>query len=241
MKVVILLRYPKVERSKWKRELIDNLINQEYGIWLFFGESSLWSQMRAALKQFGLDFFKKRKDIAQNSQLKLAKALKGKIRIIKVKDLNSKKSENLLYRIQPDLILLLGTGIIRNNILGVPKIGTVHCHQGYLPRYRGVNTIEWSILNDDDVYITTHFVNPGIDTGDILLRKKIDINSLKDAAEVRAKCQEEAVGLIVETINDIRDGSLKPIQQKKEEGKQYFTMHPFFLDRVNKKLGQNNS
>ena len=240
MKIVILLRYPKLQRAEWKKRLIDGLINEGYEIAVVFGESSYWRHLKAGLKEFGLDIFKKRKTAGTQKGTKLYPYFNKKIDTFMVNDFNNSKTEKLLSWLKPDVLILLGTGIIRKNILAIPNIGAVHCHEGYLPKFRGVNTIEWSIFLGQDVYISTHFVNPGIDTGDILLRKKIDLEGLHTIADVRERCKEEAADLLLRTVSGIRDNQIKRITQGKKEGKQYFAMHPLFLDIVERKLQENS-
>ena len=52
----------------------------------------------------------------------------------------------MITSLRPDYILLLGSGIVRTNILEIPSLGTLHCHIGKLPEMRGTNTVHWSVL-----------------------------------------------------------------------------------------------
>lgn len=242
MKIVALLRFPRAERAGWKRELIDGLIARGDEVALVFGEASYWRHARAALKEFGFAAVAKRNEIASAPQPKLASYFQAQdVPVKHVGDLNSAASERALRQLRPDVVLLLGTGIIRKPILDVPIIGTVHCHQGYLPTYRGVNTIEWAIYHGDDVHITTHFVDPGIDTGRILHRQRIPLYAGDDVQRVRERCKQAAVPLLLQTLDDIRAGTIEPIQQTADEGQQYFTMHPFFVDVTNRLLHEKPS
>lgn len=232
MKIAVLTRYPKVERSTWKREVVEGLIRNGYEVSLVFGESSYLRHLKAALKTHGCDSLKVRSQISSSVEPRLSHYFDQQIKVVKQADLNDTWTEQVLRQIEPDLLLLLGTGIIRKNILEVPKVGTVHCHQGFLPRYRGVNTIEWSIFHGDDVYISTHFVDPGIDTGDMIMNEKIVITADDNISSIRKKCQKRSVPLILNTLDAIRDGTAKSRHQNPEVGKQFFSMHPFFLSVV---------
>lgn len=237
MKVAVLMRFPRVERAAWKRELIEGLLERGCEVTLVFGEASYVRHARAALKEFGADALRKRGEAASAPQPKLLGYFRERgVAVRTVGDLNGRDAEAALKAMAPDLLLLLGTGIIRGHILEIPRLGTVHCHQGYLPTYRGVNTIEWSIYHGDDVYVTTHFVDPGIDTGRILHRQRIPLYPGDDIASVRERCKEAAVPLLLRTVDALRDGTLAPIPQTAGEGKQYFAMHPFFLDAVSRRL-----
>lgn len=240
MKITILLRYPKVEKNKWKIELIDKLINDNYEVSIIFGESSYWRHLRVALKEYGLEIFKTKKSIDSEKSVKLYNYYKDKLYVAKVNDLNSQKSESVIKKINPDYILLLGSGIIRKNILILPQKCCVHCHHGYLPDIRGVSTAEWSIYLNNKVYITTHIVDPGVDTGDILARREIPLTREDTIVSVRKKCRVYSVDLLYDTFKMLKSGEFKEEKQSKADGKQYFLMHPFFKNLVDEKLAALN-
>ena len=238
MRITVLLRFPKVERADWKRAIVDGLLDRGHEVALVFGESSYFRHARAALKTYGFDAFQssdpKRSD---PSGPKLAGYFKERgVSVYRVGDLNGTAAQNRVRELKTDLLLLLGTGIIREPILDIPQVGTLHCHQGDLPAYRGVNTIEWSILNGDSVCITTHYVNAGIDTGEILLTRRISLMADDTIASIRRKCHEEAVPLLLETVDQIADGSIQPRPQSAADGMQYFSMHPLFLETVERTI-----
>ncbi len=236
MKITVLLRYPNLESSRWKLDLIEKLMRDGFEINLLFGDKSISRQAKAILKEFGFDIFKKKKSLEKSGGRNLYKYFKGKIPVGKVSDLNSSGSEKITKSFSPDYFLLLGTGIIRSNILSIPSKGAVHCHHGFLPKFRGVNTAEWNLFYEDEIFITTHFVDPGIDTGDILLRKKINLEKSDTIEILRKKCRTESVDLITETFIKLRAGELQRIPQQKFEGKQYYSMHPLFKELVQKKI-----
>ncbi|MEX0966095.1 MAG: formyltransferase family protein [Bacteroidia bacterium] len=235
-KITVLLRYPKVEKNQWKRELIEKLQEEGFEVSIIFGEKSYQRHAFAALKDFGLEIFKKKSSIDQQKSVKLYSYFKDKIHVETVNDLNSSDCEKKIRKINPDYLLLLGSGIIRNNIIVLPKKGAIHCHHGYLPEVRGVSTAEWSMYLGKDVYISTHFVDPGVDTGDILLRKKIPLTPDDTITSVRLNCRLHSVDLIMDTFKLVESGDYEVIKQRPEEGVQYFLMHPFFKDLVNQKL-----
>lgn len=236
MKITVLLRYPKLESSRWKIELIEKLISDGFEISLLFGDKSVFKQAKAVISEFGFDVFKKKKKLEQSGNKNLYKYFKKRLNIYKVQNLNSTKSENIIKSISPEFLLLLGTEIIRKNILVLPSRGSVHCHHGFLPKYRGVSTAEWNLFYEDDVYITTHFVDPGIDTGDILLRKKIPLEKSDTIQTLRSKCRTVSADLIVETFNKLRNNEIQRTPQSKQDGKQFYSMHPFFKELVERKI-----
>lgn len=74
-----------------------------------------------------------------------------------------------------DLIVLGGTRIIRGKILEYPKYAVLNSHPGLLPDCRGSASPAWSVYHDIKVGSSTHFCDPGIDTGNLLLRREVPV------------------------------------------------------------------
>jgi folate-dependent phosphoribosylglycinamide formyltransferase PurN len=236
MKITILLRYPRLESSAWKIELINKLIEKKFEISIVYGDKSLFRQARAVFKEFGFEIIRKKKAVEKSGGRNVYKYFSKKLPVFKVGDLNSSECEKVIRSINPDYILLLGTGIMRKNILTIPPLGAVHCHHGYLPDFRGVSTAEWSLFYKNEVYISTHFVDPGIDTGDILLRRKVPLEKTDNIQSLRYKCRIHSIDLIVDTFEKLRNNELQRIKQTKNEGKQFYFMHPFFKGLIEQKF-----
>ena len=88
--------------------------------------------------------------------------------------LNSPRMQADLARARPDLLVLAGIGIVSRDILQIPRLGTVNVHLGLLPWVRGNDVIAHAILRGIPVGLTCHLVDPGIDTGPILVRRLLD-------------------------------------------------------------------
>jgi len=110
-----------------------------------------------------------------------------------VENFNGKECEQFLKEIKPDLIVLGGSRILRKNIISIPEIGILNSHPGLLPKYRGIDVLQWAIYNGDDIGISVHFVDEGVDTGKIVMRKVINLeendtlDSLSKKAEIAAR------------------------------------------------------
>jgi methionyl-tRNA formyltransferase len=226
-----------IERSVWKKDLIDQLIADKNDVVLLFGARSFIAQMKAIVREYGLRI---RKEIKTHTSyiktIRLCKNYKKKIPVYNLSNLNSKASENIIRRLNPDIVILLGSGIIRKNILDIPGPEFIHCHHGYLPLFRGINTAEWNLLLKGEVFLTTHFVEPGIDTGKIIYRYKIDLSDICSITELRRKCREESVKAILHTIKLFKSGFDGFIGQESGEGRQYYSMHPLFKKIIENKL-----
>jgi methionyl-tRNA formyltransferase len=88
--------------------------------------------------------------------------------------------------INPDLaVLAFVTDIVPGKVLEVPKLGAICYHPSILPKYRGASAINWAVINGEtESGLTIFWVDEGIDTGDILLQKKVEIGPNETTGEV---------------------------------------------------------
>jgi len=143
-------------------------------------------------------------------------------------DLNEAKVENFLKEIKPDIIIFCGGGILRENIISVAKLGVINCHMGILPKYRGMDCYLWAILknDEDNIGLTTHLIDEGIDTGRIISRKRISIKSLTSIRQIEQELEYNMASLLCSSIDSlIKDRKIENLEkQKSEDGKQYFSL-----------------
>ncbi len=151
------------------------------------------------------------------------------------KDINSERAISFLRSAVPDLLIYAGGGIIRKPLIEIPKIGIINAHMGLLPRYRGMNVLEWSLFHGDQIGVTVHFISEGVDTGPILLQRNIEIENGDTIDSLRDKSLPMSVEMLAETVSGLRTGQIDRIEQRKDEGKQYFVMHDRLKDLVERK------
>jgi folate-dependent phosphoribosylglycinamide formyltransferase PurN len=145
-----------------------------------------------------------------------------------VASLDSPDGRALVARLQPDLAVHAGAGILRAPLLALPRLGTLNAHMGVLPYYRGMNVAEWARFNGDPVGCSVHLVDPGIDTGPIACVRIVDTQAAASIGEVRHLVDDAQIALLGDVIRyAVRSGSLPPTRsQGMEEGRQLFRMHP---------------
>ena len=152
------------------------------------------------------------------------------IPILTVSDHNQPDSQLFLEKAAPDLIVFTGGGLIRENILRVPRMGVINCHSGWLPKYRGMDAIEWAVLEagsrKPEVGITLHFMDRGVDTGPILLRYKVEVKKGDTFARIRQRLEPMVVKLMIKGVCGLRDEILQFKPQRPGDGRQFFVMHP---------------
>ena len=139
---------------------------------------------------------------------------------ISVKQPNKKnlyKHASYIKNLNPDLIVVCGYKyIIPKQIFDIAKFRTINIHPSYLPAYRGQHVINWAIINGEkETGVTIHYIDEGIDTGDIILQNKILISFEDTAKTLHDKIYHKACELLLNVLDDIASG--KTLQSKKQD------------------------
>ena len=115
----------------------------------------------------------------------------------------------------PDVMVVVAFGqIIPLSILQMPKYGCVNIHGSLLPKYRGAAPIQWAVLDGEkETGITTILMDEGIDTGDILLKKTIQIDADETSGSLFDKLMALGAKTILETLDELEKGNLTPTKQ----------------------------
>ena len=158
----------------------------------------------------------------------------------KVESPNDQVAIEFLKNQNPDIVLSIGSAILREPFIKIPTLGVFNVHMGILPEYRGIGVTEWPIiegrLDDVGVGVTLHIIEKGVDTGPIILKKKIDISHCGSLGSLEAKYLKEMVELMVRGVRMARDGRLISTRQKECSGRQYFSTHKRMKDLAEKKI-----
>lgn len=130
-----------------------------------------------------------------------------------------------LRALAPDLCVTAAFGqILSQEVLDIPKIGTVNVHSSLLPKYRGSAPINWAVMEGETVTgVTTMMTDKGLDTGDILLKREVPILPGETAEELTARLAPIGAELLIETIRRIEAGNCPRIPQIEAEAS-YFPM-----------------
>lgn len=130
-----------------------------------------------------------------------------------------------LRALAPDLCVTAAFGqILSQEILDIPKYGTVNVHASLLPRYRGSSPINWCLMNGETVTgVTTMMTDAGIDTGDILLQRETAIGPMETAGELTGRLAAIGAELLIETLKALEAGTLKRRPQD-ESAMSYYPM-----------------
>jgi methionyl-tRNA formyltransferase len=105
--------------------------------------------------------------------------------------------------------------IFRKEIINIPRLKTINCHAGKLPFYRGRNILNWALINDETEFgITVHYIDEGIDTGDIILQTSYPITDKDDYSTLLSVAYEECALLLVQAIKQIQNRTADRLKQE---------------------------
>ena len=115
---------------------------------------------------------------------------------------------------QADLQIVVAFRMLPEAVWNMPPMGTINLHGSLLPQYRGAAPINWAIINGEkETGVTTFKLKHEIDTGDILLQEKIPIADNETAGELHDKMKEIGANLLVRTVKELAEGTLKETPQ----------------------------
>jgi methionyl-tRNA formyltransferase len=146
-------------------------------------------------------------------------ALEYNIELFQPKNINSSESIQHIKCYKPELLITAAYGqILKEEILNIPAYGCVNIHASLLPALRGAAPINRAIMNGlDKSGITIMKMDKGMDTGDIILQKEIQIESAMTAGILHDKLSELGSELIVKFLEDV-EGYLAA-SQKQDDSK----------------------
>ena len=184
----------------------------------FFGDGP-WSHnainMLTNDSNFKIDFICVRYKNPDKFLIDFAK--RKEIKLFIEKNVNSESFLEKISSCNLDLIVSMSFDqIFKKEIINLPKFKSINCHAGKLPFYRGRNVLNWVLINDESEFgITVHFIDEGIDTGDIIMQKSFSITDDDDYSTLLTKAYKECGVLLYESIKKISNNNFSRTPQNK--------------------------
>lgn len=131
-----------------------------------------------------------------------------------------------LEQLAPDVIVVAAYGkIIPKFILELPRYGCVNVHASLLPKYRGAAPIQWAILDGEpETGVSIMQMNEGLDEGDILNMSRVAISDTETGGSLFNKLAAEGGRLLVETLQLLEEGKIRPEKQPADSPTPYARM-----------------
>lgn len=120
-----------------------------------------------------------------------------------------------LSSLEADLFIVVAFRMLPEAVWSLPKHGTINLHASLLPQYRGAAPINWCIIRgENETGLTTFLIDREIDTGRILLQKKMSIGRDENAGALHDRMMETGGKLLVTTIEQVMNNSIEPVAQE---------------------------
>ncbi|HBW38441.1 methionyl-tRNA formyltransferase [Desulfosporosinus sp. BICA1-9] len=116
----------------------------------------------------------------------------------------------LLKDLAPDSIIVVAYGqILSKDILQIPLKGCINVHASLLPAYRGAAPIHWALMKGETLTgVTTMLMDEGLDTGDMLLKREIEVSEEATTGEIHDQLATLGAELLIETLQELELGRL---------------------------------
>lgn len=136
-----------------------------------------------------------------------------------------------IKNLKPDVICVVAYGkILPKELLDIPRLGCINVHGSLLPQYRGAAPIQWAVLNGDkETGITTMYMDVGMDTGDMVLKEKVEIGENETTGELWDRLSKIGANLLVKTLKQIEEGTAP-----REKQGENFTLAPMLSKEMAK-------
>ena len=129
--------------------------------------------------------------------------------LLSVRDLNRPEEVARVAELRPDLIIVIGwTRLLAEALLALPRLGAIGFHASLLPRYRGRAPVNWAIINGEaETGNTMFYLDPGVDTGDIIDQRAIPIEDTDDCATLYEKVSDAGTAMLLQHLPGLRAGT----------------------------------
>ena len=164
---------------------------------------------------------KRGKDVVLPNEVKDL-ALEKKLTILQPEDIKSQEFMKELYRLKPNLQIVVAFKILPESVFEFPEFGTINLHPSFLPAYRGAAPIPWAIASGEtETGITAFYLDKRVDSGNILLQTEPYPVGHSTGQEIYDRFKDIARLFIFKVLKAVveSDGHPEVIEQKGEASK----------------------
>lgn len=142
-------------------------------------------------------------------------ALEQNLPLLQPEKLKDEAFVQALREWKADLQIVVAFRMLPEVVWSMPRLGTFNLHASLLPQYRGAAPINWAVINGDtETGITTFFLKHEIDTGEVIQQVRVPITDTDNVEIVHDKLMMLGGKLVVETVDAILNGVVKPVPQE---------------------------
>src|SRR5947207_3110562 len=139
----------------------------------------------------------------------------SRVPILQPKRIKSEEAVAKIRALEPDVIVVMAYGqILPHSLLEIPRIACLNLHASLLPKYRGAAPIQAAIIaGDRETGITVMEMDEGLDTGDVLLQKRIEIVPDETGGSLHDRLAEIAPAALKEALAALQTGTARSVPQ----------------------------
>ena len=144
-----------------------------------------------------------------------AAALNLGYRILQPTSIKTAEFSDMVAQHNPDFLIVIAFGyILPENVLALPRRGTINVHASLLPKYRGPAPIQWAIINGDkETGVCTQLMKKELDTGDILLSAGEPIRLDDTAGDLHDRLSDKSASVLIDTLRGLAENTIQPVPQ----------------------------
>ena len=136
-------------------------------------------------------------------------AVENGLRILQPEKLKNPDFIQELKSLEANLFIVVAFRMLPEIVWQMPEFGTFNLHASLLPQYRGAAPINWAIINGEkETGVTTFFLQHEIDTGNIIMQEKINIEDEDNAGTVHDKLMNAGSALVLKTVQAIENDNV---------------------------------
>jgi len=161
----------------------------------------------------------------ENSPRHFSKKIKSRIRTYDT--CNNKECISHIKKVQPDVIISFGVGLLKAAVYSTAKICSLNIHRGYISEYRGLDSDLWALYNKEfnKIGVAIHLLSEKLDTGDVIKQKTISVDRKIEVFHIRYLTTLLATNMMKGVITEIiKTGETPKSDPQKKVGKYYSAM-----------------
>jgi len=144
-----------------------------------------------------------------------ATALDLGYQILQPTSIKATEFNDLIAHHKPDFLVVVAFGkILPENVLALPRRGTINVHASLLPKYRGPAPIQWAVINGEkETGVCTQLMEKQLDTGDLLLSAKESIKPDETAGDLHDRLAVKGAMVLIDTLKGLANKKIQPVRQ----------------------------
>ena len=136
-------------------------------------------------------------------------------RVLQPASIKTADFSSLISKLKPDFLVVIAYGkILPENVLALPRLGTINVHASLLPKYRGPAPIQWAVINGEkETGVCTQLMEKELDTGDLLLSVHESIKPDDTAGDLHDRLAVKGATVLIDTLKGLADKTIQPVRQ----------------------------